>query len=761
MKIKKIFSSLMALSLSVTLSACSGNTNEPGNNASDSADTTVQTEITDDAATESNDVDTDVNDDTDTEDADTSGTDTDESNDIGADLNEEDQQELDNFEDVTSSDRLVIGSGEFNGDFLEGWTESSTDVNVRNFLGISGVNGYVTTVQDENGQWVNNPVVLAKEPETTLNEDGSKTITFTINDGLKWSDGEPVTVDDYLFPALLYSHPSYVPVTGSTTFGPDSRKGYEEYHNGDLDYLEGQARVSDNEFSITLDSSFLPYFEEESLYFTRPFPIHAISDKLTVNEEGNKLVAKEGYEPTKEEIAAFHDSIKTQIEVANETFDEYYPEPEEDADEDEIEEYKEAKVEHEEDIAYLESRLEGDIDPTQQLIEQAMLNQANEYRLNPTVVDGPYVLDSYENNIVKLSLNPNYAGNFRGDKATIPHVVLQVVNPSIAIDLIENGKIDVWEDESNSDAISQIKAAADEGKLQFNSFEQNAYSNISFLTDKGATKYKQVRQAIAHLMDRNTFVQSTVGGYGVVINGMYGISQWMYQERGADLERDPEFTNYQLNIDKANELLDETPYKFEADGTTPWDRDKANEMFESNPEGFDYWRYDEEGNQLVVNQYGYEESKITTLISNQLPNNAKQAGMEYNVQQGAWATLLEFYHNPKEDAEYTAFNMGSGFPMSFDPYYYYHSDGFDNSTRTNDPEVDRITVELRQTDPDDKEGYLDKWEEFQKWYNDYLPEIPLYSSQAFTAYSNRVQGFDIVTPVWGVADQINALTLSE
>ena len=303
-----------------------------------------------------------------------------------------------------------------------------------------------------------------------------------------------------------------------------------------------------------------------------------------------------------------------------------------------------------------------------------------------------------------------------------------------------------------------MKKASDNGDIQIASFERNGYGNLTFLTDRGATQFKEVRQAIAYLMDRNEFVANYAGGYGVVTNAMYGQSQWMYKERGADVEG--EITNYTLNIDKANELLDKTPYTYEKDGSTPWDKAKALQAGDS-LDDFDYYRYDKNGKRLVVNQYGSDQSPITTLISNQLPVNAGQVGMEYNVRVGAFSTLVDLYTHPKKDAEYTVFNLGTGFTVPFDPWLYYSSQGPFNHTKTNDPKVDEITEAMRRTDPEDKEAYLDKWVEFQKWYNDYLPEIPLYSNIYHTGYTNRVQGFDIMSPVWHIDDQINAITLEE
>ena len=674
----------------------------------------------------------------------------------------DDKAELESFDKQTSDDTLVVGVGEINGDFIQGWTNNATDVKARRYMGIEGNNGYGTVVQDESGQWVNNMTVLEKEPEIVKNADGTETTTFTIKKDLKWSDGTPINADNYIFGSLLHTYPSYQLVTGSTSIGDDSLNGYEAYKNGDKDTFDGLEKVDDYTFKITVAASFLPYYESAALKGYGPYPIHAVSENLTVSKEGNKIVAKDGYTPSEDEKAQYIKNIDTQIAKANEDFKENNPEPAADAKEDEKKAYEEAKQANDAKVADLEKRKTGEIDPTSMLIEEAMQKEYNEYRLKPTVVAGPYKFESFANNMIKLSLNENYAGNFRGEKATIPHVILQTVNNKIAVDLLENGDIDLWEGESEGAKIDQMRAAADQGKIGgYNTYERNGYGNVTFLTDRGATKYKEVRQAIAHLMDRNNFVQSFAGGYGVVTNGMYGTSQWMYKERGADLEANPKFKKYQLNLDEANNLLDKTPFKFEKDGKTPWDKAKAEEAFKANADSFDYYRYDENGKKLQVNQYGSDESPITTLISNQVPVNAKQVGMEYNVTAGSFATLLEYYNFPKEDAEYTAFNMGSNFGTPFDPWYQYNSKGSNNTTRTNDPKADEITVKLRQTDSDNKEGYLDTWEEFQMWYNDYLPEIPLYANQYHTGYTKRVKGFDINTPVWESEYQINAMSIEK
>ena len=727
MKIKKVFSSVMALGLSLTLASCGGSDTDSLNPSED-----VQTskESTDES------------------------TDSQEENELDQDAKED----LDNFESQTSNDTLVVGVGSMNGDFIQGFGNDANDVKTRRLLGIEGNNGFTTYVQDENGQWQWNKAVLAEEPTSVNNDDGSMTVTFKLKDDVKWSDGEPLTADDFLFLTLLQSDYNYISMTGSLQIGDDGLVGYEAFHNNQEDELEGLEKIDDYSFSVTIDAKELPYFDVQSLSNEGARPLHYIAPNLQVAENGKRLQVKDGYEVTESDKEEFIQSVDTRIGKLKEEFEENYPEVPEDGSE-EKEEYDQDLKDRDEKIAELEASKEGDIDPTRLLIDKAAIFETEEYRFKPEVTPGPYKFESFKNNMTKFSLNENYPGNFRGDKATIPNIILQVINDNIAVDLLENGDIDVWEDENTGGKIDQMRKAADEGKIQIGSFERNGYGNITFLTDRGPTQHKEVRQAIAYLMDRNEFVASYAGGYGVVTNGMYGQSQWMYKERGADVES--EMINYTLNIDKANELLDQTPYKYEKDGKTPWDKAKLEENFKGDLEGFDYYRYDENGKRLVVNQYGSDQSPITTLISNQLPINAAQAGMEYNVTSGSFSTLIELYNYPKEDPDYTAFNMGSDFGVPFDPWLYYSQEGPFNKTRTNDPEADKITEDLRRTDPSDVEGFLDKWVEFQIWYNDYLPEIPLYSNIFHTGYSNRVKGFDVMSPVWHLNDQINAITLGE
>ena len=61
------------------------------------------------------------------------------------------------------------------------------------------------------------------------NEDGSKTYTMTINDGLVWSDGSPITAKDYVFELLLENGPTMIEI-GYPGANMNVYVGYEEYN---------------------------------------------------------------------------------------------------------------------------------------------------------------------------------------------------------------------------------------------------------------------------------------------------------------------------------------------------------------------------------------------------------------------------------------------------------------------------------------------------------------------------------------------------
>ena len=67
---------------------------------------------------------------------------------------------------------------------------------------------------------------------------------------------------------------------------------------------------------------------------------------------------------------------------------------------------------------------------------------------------------------------------------------------------------------------------------------------------------------------------------------------------------------------------------------------------------------------------------------------------------------------------------------------------------------------MRKSDSNDKASWLKGWMEYELWYNENMPEIPLYSNEYFDIYNNRVQGME-TSSVWDWANDICDISLAK
>lgn len=717
----------------------------------------------------------------------------------GTDDNDSDSvDEDDNQPDLADSDTLVVGAAELNGDYISGFSNSLYDVWVKLLLGNYGQDlGYATYYYDENGNFQLNETVVKEEPTTKVNEDGSKTYEFAINDNLVWNDGTPITAKDYVFGILYNASPEWALTGANNGTAAEDLLGFNEYHEGKTRSFAGVELVDDYTFRITLAPEAIPYFHETALVSASPTPLHRYAPNLDV--VGSELAVKEGYEINDDDRASLVSSQQDKIDAANEEFEADWQDVQDyfedyGLDEDQIAQFKEvldgdykayyeevtaddydgeeadstllSLIEEKLVVAEEQATLDGyedgsiELNPLELLMTASTNDIAFNYRFNPDVTSGPYSFVEFGNNMVKVTLNDKFVGNFEGKVPTIKNVVVRTVQSKLDVDLVLSGDIDISPGAIEGDKINKAIENAD--KVSYSSYYRNGYGVMPIITDMGATQYKGVRQAIAFSLDRDEFVQTIAEGYGTTVNGAYGVDQWEYLDNQDAIEEN--LVHYTRNEDKANEALDTTPYIYEADGTTPWDAEKAIDEYNKDSENFNYWRYDSEGKQLRVIHEGTADLNVSELIQNQLPDQAKKVGLQYIFKPVDFATMLTHYYNPdKNDPDVpTVFNMGTSFATPNDPYYSYHSSqiGADNNSRVNDPEVDSILEKMRKADPSDKDTWSKGWYDYQVWYNDYMPAVPLYGNEYYDIYTNRVSGLD-TTPFWDWSQVICNLSLSE
>jgi peptide/nickel transport system substrate-binding protein len=362
----------------------------------------------------------------------------------------------------------------------------------------------------------------------------------------------------------------------------------------------------------------------------------------------------------------------------------------------------------------------------------------------PTVISGPYKISSTSSSSINFSINSNYQGNYLGEKPSINSVSTIITNYD-EVDRLLNGELDLLTGIIDSWGISQIRSRSD---FNLSSYYRNGFGLIAFHTDFGPTKFTEVRQALAYLIDRNVFISQILNGNGTIVNGEYGLGQWMYQLKKDQIEE--ELTNYTFNVQKANELLDMTPYKFEADGVTPFDPAKAAEG---------YWRHTAIGEILHINHLGTTSNVITALIANEWPKGLNRAGIKFTWEEHDFNTLLSHYYYAYEldpsERRFHTFNLATNFSPAYDPYYSMHSDWlgtWQNANQLNDPQIDYLTETMRALNPTEKARYAELWLDYQIRWNELLPNLPTYTNEYFDAINNKYTGYQSSPFVsWGKA----------
>ncbi len=564
-------------------------------------------------------------------------------------------------EDLTT---LYVSPGaQMNGDFISDFGSNAYDGYVRDLLW-----GDVATVaQTPAGEYVINETVVA-DYTTETDDAGNKTYTFTLNDGLLWSDGEPITAQDFVFEALMSASPEYVTAGASSTAG-DYLLGYSAYHDGSAETFEGVKLIDDKTFSLTIAAEQLPYFYEYVMVRHGPYPMHYYCPAATIEstDAGAKIVDDD--------------------------------------------------------------------------LEAELQNVAQTIRFAPEVTPGPYKFVSFENQIATVTINENFCGTYEGKQPQIQNVVCQYTPGETEHQALIAGDLDLLPNAAEAYKVDAIKASENCKTL---GYLRAGFGIINFSCDWGPTTDPNVRWALAYLIDRNEVINYAFGGYGGIVNGPYAYAQWMYEEAGDEL--DELLVPFNLNVDKANEYLDQSEWKYESDGVTPFDATKAT------ADGT-YLRYNAEGEPLTIHHVGSADTVVTDVIEIQYVANAPLAGVDYQVTKGDFDMLLDNYYYgyemSDEDRYYCSFNMGWNIEPAYDPYYSYHSDWLNtsnNALQISDPELDELMIKLRQTEPGDNDAFIDTWLQFEKRFQELMPCIPLYCNEYTTCAYETVFGIEAITP---------------
>ena len=572
-------------------------------------------------------------------------------------------------------------SGSF---FTTQFGNNTSDIDVRYML-----HGYNPIVWMTQLEFATDPMVV-ESLESADTRDG-RTYTIRIVDGLTYNDGvTPVMAKDYVFSYLLLSSPQFAAL-GANTGAYAHIVGYDEFSAGETDVFSGVRLIDERTFSVTVKAQYEPYFYELSYLSVYPYPIDVIAPGCEVRDDGQG--------------------------------------------------------------AYMANSDPNEVEPlfTAELLAQTVLDAESGYLSYPYLSCGPYKLVSYdrESGTVEFEINEFYVGNYEGVRPVIDTVTLVPVLPQEMKEKLESGEVDLLNKVVDGDVVNGLRPLLNDGYSLLN-YARLGYGFCAFACEQGPQQFKAVRQAIDYCFDADTFVRNALKGYGVTVNGYYGLGQWMTlaalgtilpdnitpeEEEIWDALNLDELNPYTLDLDQAKALLI-------ADG---WTLNENGEPFDETLDTVRYKDVDGELMRLSLDFAQVKDNDFAQMVVDQFSETLPQVGVELVVHEVSFNEMLSDYYREDGERLYDMNFMATNFVSTFDPFMTFTDDddfvGAMNTSGVTDEQLIDITWDMHQTEPYDALTYEQKWIEFQKYYNDLLPTMPIYSNVYFDFHTNWLQNY--------------------
>lgn len=588
-------------------------------------------------------------------------------------------------ENTAVTNQIIYGSTtELNGDLGNAWWgNNASDATVRELI-----NDYSVITTDQGGELVENKSVTTGVTSVE-NEDGTKTFTVGIKDGLKYNNGEPITAADYVAYALVAYSPALKEAGAKVT--PDTVVGAPEYQAGETKVLSGVRLLDDHTYSITISADYLPYYFDASYASLSPLylPMYA-SAALTVKDDG------EG--------------------------------------------------------AYLDG---GELVPSEL--------DASRTIYEGRVSAGPYQLESLDlgSLTATLTINPNYAGNFEGQKPSVEKILIVKAVQETMMDQLETGAIDFLSTLTDGAEVQRALDMEDTGKFKTVHYERNGYGAIFFQCDFGPTQFPEVRHAVAYLLDRNEFANTFCQGFGSVVDGPYGLAMWMYKDSKDILAST--LNSYTYSVESAVNELKDGGWTLNADGTDYVDGSGLVRYKEVTPEEAGDYAFNvtlADGRILMplhIEWSSSEGNSVSELLAVMLANGdqTKEAGMEIRQEVMSFADLLNYYYrdssvDPKYGVKtYGMYNLATNFTAMYDQSYSYTVDpellaqGYNTFFSVDNPLLDQLSMDMVYgVEAGDDKAYLDTWVAFIQEWNRYLPAVPLYSNVYYDVMNAKINNLE-------------------
>lgn len=227
----------------------------------------------------------------------------------------EDQSGKQSADASKDSGAMVFASDEFNAKFSPFFSETAPDTMVSDLVNVQLLQldrtGSIITkgIEGEKKEYNGKEYTYhgISDLDIKENSDGTVFYDFKLKDGLKFSDGEPFTIDDVIFTMYVLADPTY---DGNATFFTLPIQGMEEYRNGvdtlfNLILKAGEGNTDFSKWTEEQQKTFWTDYKKAVDAFVKEITDLCVKNGL--NKEGDSIAAcaaNYGYEGLKDDATA-------------------------------------------------------------------------------------------------------------------------------------------------------------------------------------------------------------------------------------------------------------------------------------------------------------------------------------------------------------------------------------------------------------------------------------------------------------------------
>ncbi|WP_404427598.1 oligopeptide ABC transporter substrate-binding protein [Ureibacillus chungkukjangi] len=187
-------------------------------------------------------------------------------------------------ETTEGSEELFEVSVTNEGEAIEGGTLQVAMVKDEPFQGIFNWELYEDAYDADLMEWASN-ALFETDGDFMLTDEGIASLevdqennkaTVKIREGVKWSDGTPLTIEDVILPYHIIGHKDYTGVRYDTQF--QNIIGAEEYHAGTAETISGLKKIDDLTLEISFKQLSPSIFYGGDGLWTYAAPVHQIGE---------------------------------------------------------------------------------------------------------------------------------------------------------------------------------------------------------------------------------------------------------------------------------------------------------------------------------------------------------------------------------------------------------------------------------------------------------------------------------------------------